>query len=176
MEETNRFPDGLDERNLRGGQIFARHASPLSIILLGTLLALALFDLAGGGRSTPIRQDFGAATLTVDTPRRLRNGEFFETRIDVRANADLADATIAVTPDLWRDMTINTTLPSPAEETFEKGLLRWSYGPLKAGETLHVKVDGQINPPLLAGAAGGILLYDGDRRIGRLPLSIKVFP
>lgn len=176
MEKTDRFPDGLGERNLHGGHLFARHASPLSIILLGSLLALALFDVAGGGRSTPVSGDFGTATLTVDTPRTLRNGEFFETRIDVRANADLDDATIAVTPDLWRDMTINTTLPAPAEETFEKGLLRLSYGPLKSGEALRVKIDGQVNPPLFAGNAGAILLYDGDRRIGRLPLSVKVFP
>ncbi len=176
MEETDQFPDGLNERNLRGGRLFARHASPLSIVLLGSLLALALFDVAGGGRSTPVARDFGAATLIVDTPRTLRNGEFFETRIDVRANVDLGDATIAVTPDLWRDMTINTTLPSPADETFEKGMLRLSYGPLKSGGALHVKIDGQVNPPLFAGNSGAILLYDGDRRIGRLPLSVKVFP
>lgn len=176
MQDTGRFPDGLDEENLHGGRLFARHASPLSIIILGTLLVLALFDVAGGHPSTPIKRDLGAATLTVDTPTTLRNGEFFETRIDVRANADIDDAVIAMTPGLWRDMTINTTLPSPAEETFKKGLLRWSYGPMKSGETLHVKIDGQVNPPLLAGTSGSIMLYDGDRPLGQLPLSIKVFP
>ena len=46
----------------------------------------------------------------------------------------------------------------------------------EAGDTLHVKVDGQINPPLFAGTSGAIFLYDGDRRLGRMPLSIKVFP
>ncbi len=176
MHDAGRFPDGLDEDNLHGGRLFARHASPLSVILLGSLLILALFDVAGGQPSTPMQRDFGAATLTVDTPTTLRNGEFFETRIDIRAHADIEDAVLAVTPDLWRDMTINTTLPSPAEETFENGLLRWSYGPVKRGDTLHVKIDGQINPPLFAGTSGAILLYDGKRRVGRLPLSIRVFP
>lgn len=176
MQGSREYPDGLDARNMHGGRLFARHASPLSIILLGSLLALALFDVAGGRPATPITADFGAAALTVDTPATLRNGEFFETRIDVRADADIADLTIAVAPELWRDMTINTTLPSPAEESFDDGLLRWSYGPMKAGDTLHVKVDGQINPPLFAGTSGAIFLYDGDRRLGRLPMSIKVFP
>ncbi|HEY0595209.1 hypothetical protein [Sphingopyxis sp.] len=176
MQDTGRFPDGLGEDNLHGGRLFARHASPLSIIILGSLLILALFDVAGGRPSTPMKRDFGAATLTIDTPTTLRNGEFFETRIDVRADADIEDAVVAFTPGLWRDMTINTTLPSPAEETFEKGLLRWSYGPVKRGDTLHVKIDGQINPPLFAGTSGSVLLYDGDRRLGKLPLSIRVFP
>ncbi len=176
MHNANRFPDGLGEENLHGGRLFARHASPLSVIILGTLLMLAMFDVAGGQPSTPVQRDFGAATLAVDTPRTLRNGEFFETRIDIHTRADIEDAVIAVTPDLWRDMTINTTLPSPTEEKFEKGLLRWSYGPMKAGDTLHVKIDGQINPPLFAGTSGSIFLYDGDRRVGRLPISIKVFP
>lgn len=176
MPEASDFPDGLDERNLHGGRIFARHASPLSIILLGSLLTLALLDVAGGNRTTPIKGDFGTATLIVDTPTTLRNGEFFETRIAVRADADIEDATIAVTPGLWRDMTINTTLPSPARETFEDGLLRWSFGPLQAGNTLRIKIDGQINPPLFAGTSGAFYLYDGTRRIGRLPLSIRIFP
>ncbi|HKX87841.1 MAG TPA: hypothetical protein VJM13_01410, partial [Sphingopyxis sp.] len=122
MQDASKFPDGLDEENLHGGRLIARHASPVSVIILGALLVLALLDVAGGHPSTPVERDFGAATLTVDTPRTLRNGEFFETRIDVRANADIGDAVIAVTPGLWRDTTINTTLPSPAEEAFEKGM------------------------------------------------------
>lgn len=176
MPEARRFPDGLDESHLHGGRLFARHASPLSVILLGSFLLLALLDLAGGGRTAPVKGDFGAASLVVDTPRTLRNGEFFETQVEIEAHTDLGDAVIAVTPELWRDMTINTTLPSPAGETYRDGLLRWSYGPMKAGERLRVKIDGQINPPLFAGTAGSMLLYDGDRRIGRVPLSIKVFP
>ncbi|MBO9696254.1 MAG: hypothetical protein J7499_08635 [Sphingopyxis sp.] len=176
MQDAGKFPDGLAEENLHGGRIFARHASPLSVVVLGALLVLALLDVAGGHPSTPVKRDFGDAALTVDTPRTLRNGEFFETRIEVHARTDIADAVIAVTPDLWRDTTINTTLPSPAGERFEKGMLRWSYGPIKAGDTLHVKIDGQINPPLFAGTSGRILLYDGDRRLGQLPLSIRVFP
>ncbi|MDK2761068.1 MAG: hypothetical protein KYX64_06880 [Sphingopyxis sp.] len=176
MQDAGRFPDGLDEKNLHGGHLFARHASPLSIILLGSLILLAMFDVAGGRPATPVMRDFGSATLTVETPTTLRNGEFFETRIAIRADADMDDAVLAFTPDLWRDMTINSTIPAAAEETFKEGLLRWSYGPLKAGETLRVKIDGQINPPLFAGNAGEVQLYDGDRRIGRLPMSIRVLP
>lgn len=170
------FPDGIDEKNVSGGVGIGRHASPLSILLLGGLILAGLLGVAGGDPSRAIERDFGPAILGIDTPRTLRSGEFFETRVEVRAKADLADVTIAIAPSLWKDMTINTTLPDPADQSFENGLIHWSYGPLKAGETLMVKIDGQINPPLFAGTSGAFFLYDGKNRIGELPFSIRVFP
>src|SRR3546814_4548345 len=85
---------------------------------------------------------------------------------DLTAEAPLDDAVIAVTPALWHDMTVNTMIPAPAEESFKDGYFHFSYGPLDAGERLHVKIDGQINPPLFAGTRGEIAVFDGDRRIG----------
>src|SRR3546814_1697109 len=67
-------------------------------------------------------------------------------------------------------MTVNTMIPAPAEESFEDGYFRFSYGPLDAGERLHVRIDGQINPPLFAGTRGEIAVFDGDRRVGSMPL------
>jgi len=55
-------------------------------------------------------------------------------------------------------------------------MLRWSYGPMKAGDSLTIKIDGQINPPLFAGTHGAFMVYDGTRKLGALPLSIRVFP
>src|SRR3546814_13491978 len=82
----------------------------------------------------------------VKTPVIIRNGEFFETDLTLTAEAPLDDAVIAVTPALWHDMTVNTMIPAPAEESFKDGYFHFSYGPLDAGERLHVKIDGQINP------------------------------
>jgi hypothetical protein len=45
-----------------------------------------------------------------------------------------------------------------------------------AGELLHVKIEGQNNPRLFAGTRGEIAVFDGDRRIGAMPLRIKVLP
>src|SRR3546814_13021689 len=76
---------------------------------------------------------------------------------------------IEVSPSLWRDMTINTMIPAPAEEFFEKGGYRFAYDRMPRGKRLLIKIDGQINPPLFAGTRGDIAVYDGERRLGAMP-------
>ena len=170
------YPDGLsdDHAEKRGG--FTAHASLVSIIVLGALMLLAMTGLLAGAR-TPVR-DVGLpqARLSVQVPETLRNGEFFEMRVIVTANTDLTDATIALPPSLWRDMTINTVIPGASEEEHKDGQFRYRYGALKAGDTLEVKIDGQINPPLTLGTSGAVALYDGERRLGALPVTIRVLP
>ncbi len=170
-------PEGLESppQRLRL-RLWDRHASPISILVLGALLLAAVLGFTGGQPSPPRTADFGAARLTVKTPAIIRNGEFFETDVTLTANAPLGDAVIAVTPTLWRDMTVNTMIPAPVEESFEDGRFHFSYGPLEPGERLRVKIDGQINPPLFAGTQGDIAVFDGERRIGAIPLRIKVLP
>lgn len=176
MAANLNYPDGLEASHAapRGG--LHSHASLVSIFVLGTLMALALSGLLAGGRTTPWAVDVPAARIVVQTPERLRNGEFFETRLSIVARTDIADATIAVPSSLWRDMTVNTMIPAPGKEEFKDGAFRFRYGALRAGDTLDVKIDGQINPPLTLGTTGEIALYDGDRRLGAVPLSIGVLP
>jgi len=114
--------------------------------------------------------------MAVHMPTAIRNGEFLETAIEIRANMAIADATLAIETGLWRDITINTMIPAATEETFKDGEYRFAYGPLAEGETVRVKIDGQINPPLFGGNAGYITLYDGERLIGRRHFRIKVHP
>jgi hypothetical protein len=176
MAGSLEFPDGIGNQHSEDQGRLARHASPLSILILGGLLLAAFLGAFGGGRARPLALDTGVARLTVTTPRTLRNGEFFETRIGVTAQADIADLVIAVRPELWRDMTINTMIPAASEETFKQDSYRFSYGPLKKGETLRMKIDGQINPPLFAGTKGEIAVLDGERPIGAIPFDIDVLP
>ena len=116
------------------------------------------------------------AQLSFEAPRRIRNGEIFEMRFRVNSHAQLNDVTIAITPSLMQDMTINTLSPGPEKESFGSGGVRWSYGPIEKGKTLVVKIDGQINPSLFGGTNGAVSLYDGDRRLGALPVLIRVLP
>jgi hypothetical protein len=62
--------------------------------------------------------------------------------------------TLEVDARYWRDLTINTMMPAPSDETSEDGDYIFSYGPLKSGQKLTAKFDGQINPPLFAGTKG----------------------
>ncbi|URW75604.1 hypothetical protein M9980_13950 [Sphingomonas donggukensis] len=174
--ETTPYPDGLGDSHAARAGWLGRHANLLSLVVLGTLMALALSGVLAGGRSAPRVAETAAATVAVTTPTTLRNGEFFEMRIRVAAKAPIAKLGLALPPGLWRDMTVNTVIPAASEESFKDGAFRFDYGALGAGEVLEVKVDGQINPPLTVGTQGDVTLYDGDRAIAAVPLSIRVLP
>lgn len=173
---TADFPDGLTDRHMSEPTRAHRFANPLSLVVLGLLVLGALFGLFGGTRAETERVTSPAADLRVTVPHVMRSGIFFEMRVEAVARRDIADATIAVEPSAWHDMTINTQIPAADPEEFKDGQFRFHYGPLKAGERLEVKVDGQINPPLTIGTRGKVALLDGDAELAALPLRIRVLP
>lgn len=176
MADAVSYPDGVDSRHVERRGLLHRHASPLSLIVLGALMAAALLGLFGGGKDRPIRVENDTSTFMLAMPRVMRNGEFFEMRMNLTAKRDIGDATIAIAPSLWRDLTINTTIPSATDEDASTGWFRFHYGPLEAGERLVVKMDGQINPPLFAGTRGTVAVMDGDQVLHRVPVTVKVLP
>lgn len=148
----------------------------LGLVLLTALMGVALLGLLGGAPSPRFQARAAQAILTVKTPDRLRSGLFLEQTIEVRAVAPLGDAVIAIGAPLWQDITINSMIPAASDEGFEDGQYRMHYGPLKAGQILRLKIDGQINPPLTVGTRGAITLLDGTDEIVSVPLQIRVFP
>lgn len=170
------FPDGIDRQHAEPQRRLGRHASPISILLLAALLALAFTGLLGGQPNETYRKASPEAELTVNMPRVIRNGEFFETRITVAPHQAFGDLVVAVTPSLWRDVTVNTHVPGAAEESFGDGAFRFSYGPVEAGRPVEIKLDSQINPALFGGTAGSIWLFDGDRPVAELPIAMRVLP
>lgn len=178
MAEHNRaeFPDGLNEKNSAPPQGLARHVSLLSIVLLGLLMALAFGGLLGGQPQPTKTVQSPAVRLEVNSPDVIRNGEFFETRIVVTPRRAFSDLVIGVTPALWRDLTVNTMIPAPAEESFADGAYRFSYGAAEAGEPLVVKIDSQINPSMFRGTAGRVVVYDKESEVATLPITMRVLP
>jgi hypothetical protein len=173
MDQARDFPDGVADRNVseqRPGWNW------LSLVVLGAVMLAALLGVFGGGKARPIVVDSATARFEVASPRTIRNGEFFEMRIRIEAKRPIAKAVLVVPASLWRDMTINSMIPAPSEEKAERGAFRFDYGALKAGDVLHVKVDGQINPPLFAGTSGTVELADDQRPIASVPLNIRVLP
>lgn len=169
------LPDGIEDRHARPKRFHA-YANLVSLLVLGALMVTAMTGWLAGGRTTPRRVAGPAAKMIAAIPDRLRNGEFFEMRLTIQATQPIADATIAVPATLWRDMTINSMIPAASEEAFKDGAFRFRYGRLKAGDTLALKIDGQINPPLTIGTRGTIALYDGDTRVAALPVHIRILP
>lgn len=169
------YPDGLSERHAEETPS-RRRWNYLPLILLGPVLLLAMLGLFGGTRSQWLKASGPAAELLVHTPRTLRNGMLFETRIVVDARQNMDDAIIAISEPLWRDVTINTTVPAAEKEEYRDGSMRFHMGRLSAGEKIEFKIDGQINPSAFAGSKGEIMLLDGQKKIAQIPLTLKVLP
>jgi hypothetical protein len=169
-------PDGISEDGARPRRGYHSHASPVSILVLTVFLALGFLGLFGG-RPSPVRiAETDAVRLEVKTPTTLRNGLFFETVVRVTPKRPLNDLTLAISPSLWRDTTINTMVPAAEKEESRDGFFRLSYGPVDVGKPFEIKIDGQINPPLFLGTAGEIAVYDGDIRLAGVETRARVRP
>lgn len=172
----NSFPDGIDQEHIGAGTSRWPHAHWIALLVLGALMLLAISGALGGGKNTVLDAQGDAATLQIDTPEILRSGEFFEVHITAQARRDIAQPTIAIAAPYWRNLTINTMVPAPAEEQGTDGAFTFSYDALNAGDQLQVKFDGQVNPTLRGGNRGWIELRDGDDPLLRIPLKLKVLP
>jgi hypothetical protein len=175
-ERRSACPDGITDRHFEPERGLLGRASVLPLLLLGGVLAAALLGLLGG-RPNPTRiAETPEARLELNMPTLRRNGEFFEGRIRVTARRNIDELVLAASPSLWRDLTVNTMIPAAADESFEDGLFRFTYGPLEAGQSFEIKIDFQINPALFGGTAGEIAAFDGDRRLAGLHHELRVLP
>ncbi len=170
-----RFPEGIEGRHA-DKKAWHRYVNPAAVGGIALFLALALGGLFGGQPHPTRVIETPAAVLTLQFPETLRNGELFEMRATVLAKRPIGDLQLGISSSYWRDLTINTMVPAPTEEKSVNGQYWFAYGAMKAGDTLTVKIDGQINPPLFAGTQGDLTLSDGDAALATVPLQLRVFP
>jgi tryptophan 2,3-dioxygenase len=169
-------PDGIGPAHEHPPSGPWRRIRPLlSLTVLGGVVAWALSGQAGG-RSETRTAEAPAATLQVRMPAIIRTGQFYEATVTVRARRDIDRPTLAVESGLWRDVTINSAVPAPSEESYRDGRVRFAFDRLAAGETLVFKVDAQINPSRWGTNAGRFALLDGDAPLAALPLSQRILP
>ena len=168
------IPDGIDEHHIQPVSGWQRHASPLSLGAFGVVVILALFGVLGHERQWDAES--GPTRLTVHMPETIRNGEFFELRVGVEADAPIGELVIGIDQALWEDMTVNTLLPAAADETSEGGEFRFTFAELAAGTPFLFKVDAQVNPDILGGNEGVVTVYDGEDPLTELRVAMTVLP
>jgi len=173
-DQSKAFPDGIGEEHADSNK--GHIGGWLALLVLGALLASALLGLFGGGRDPTRAVTTPAGRLAVTAPLVLRNGEFFEIRIRAGARRAIAKPVLAISPQYWRHLTINTMIPAPTGETFEDGQFRFEFEPLDPGKSLEVKIDGQVNPARLGSSRGAVTLLDDKVPLAELPVHLKVFP
>ena len=168
-------PQGINDDHIQGHR-WKRHASPGSVLLLSVLLVAAALGYFGGQPHPWRTTDGAAATINMEFPEILRNGQFFEMRAKITAKQDFQDLRVGISTTYWHDLTINSMVPAPEKETTENGEYRFSFGPVKSGKEFAIKIDGQINPPMFAGTQGQLTLLDGEKIQATVPVNLTVIP
>ena len=146
------------------------------LVAIGVVLLSAFSGIFGGGGPAATTATGPEASLRVEAPRVVRNGEFFEVRFAVEAQRAIAKPVIAITESYWRDITINTTAPTPAGETFEDGYFLFELEPIDSGARAEFKLDAQINPARRGGSEGFASVRDGERILAQAPIELTVLP
>ena len=168
-------PDGIEPKHIHeaGGSVVRRW--PFGLAGLGVLLALAFVGVYGG--QDRLAGSGSEVELAVEGPFRIRNGEFFEMVLNVETRRDIRDLVVLIGADLWRDVTVNTLLPDPSEHGFRDGSYEFRFGPLEAGGSLRIKVDGQINPSHAPSAnEDTIEIADGEATLVTVNYAMEVLP
>ena len=168
-------PQGIEHRHIHEakGSIFRRW--PFGLAALAVVLSPAFFGVYGS-KATLAGIGTGVS-FTVEGPRRIRNGEFFELVLNIEAQRRVEDAVVLLGAPLFRDMTINTLLPDPSEHGFRNGSFEFRFGALDAGESLLVKLDGQVNPGHTSSAnEGAIAVADGETILATVDYAMEVLP
>ena len=168
-------PIGIQPPHLEPGNVLSRHASPISLLVLSTILAIGLSGALGKPTAETTVHD-GGAELAIDMPASIRNGDSYETRIRIKAKHDIGKLQIEVSPALWREVTVNSMMPSPASEDSKGGYFRFEFASVAAGDDFLLKVASQVNPRLLGSVSGHIRVLDDGVVLADAERTMKVLP
>jgi hypothetical protein len=171
--EVPGLPHGLQETHLQP-KWYDRHASPLSVIVLGLLMVLGLSGWLGRAGLEGRSAEGAAATFRVEMPSVIRTGDFFEMLVHVHARQDIERLELEVESALWQNITVNGMVPSPDKESAEGSNFTFQFGPLKSGQDALIKVSAQVNPRLSGRVEGQIRLKDTGRPLAAMHRSMKV--
>jgi hypothetical protein len=171
---TTRPPQGIEKRHWQPVAGWRRHASPLSLIIFGTVVLAGVTGFLGHERDW-VASNAGTR-LEVHAPEVIRNGEFLEVRIAVESDEALDELGIGIGQALWEDFTVNTMIPAASEETSQDGEFRLAFGQLAAGTPFLLKIDLQVNPDIVGGNEGLVTVYDGDETLTQVSVAITVLP
>lgn len=147
-------------------------------VVLGALTALICLGLANVFGERPVADGAvsPSATLGVSAPTAVRGGLFFQGRFTIEARRPLEHATLVLDRGWFEQLSVNTIEPSPVGEVSRGGKLLLDFGAVRAGRTLVVAVQFQVNPAQFGRRSQSVELRDGDRRLLRIHRTLTVFP
>jgi hypothetical protein len=147
-------------------------------LVVGTLSLLALLGLANvfGQNPTHSTGTGDAATLDVSAPSRLRGGLFYQGRFVIRAERELAHATLLLDSGWFDSMHINSYSPEPIGSGYRNGKLVLDYGHVAAGDTVVARLQFQVNATNVGRRSQGVELHDGETPLAAVDREVTIFP
>ena len=175
MASASEAPDGIESDGIRQCR-WQQHANPAALVLLALWLGVGLSGMVGGHANPVYVNETDDARVVVDFPEVLRNGELFEMRAGITAKTALQNPTLALSADYWRELTINSFMPTPVQESSTADEYRFTWDALEPGQTLRIKVDGQVNPQFYSFTSAQVALMDGERLVSRQDIQLRIWP
>jgi hypothetical protein len=152
----------------------------LPVALFGLICVvpvLAILNVFGQRpRVVKVANPNGVATMQLSAPSDLRGGLLFQARLDIHAQKEIKDAVLVLDSGWLESMTLNTSEPSPANETSSDRSLAFDLGNIPAGKTWRQYLEFQANPVNLGSQSQGVTLYDGNVPLLRINRNVTVWP
>jgi hypothetical protein len=146
--------------------------------LLVLLLAVPVLALVGvfGQRALESHASGPAATLTLSSPKSIRGGLLFQSKVTVDAQRRLAQPKLVLSPGFLDGLTVNTIEPNASQELSRNGSLVLEYGAIPAGQRLVVWIQYQVNPTTVGRQTQRLELDDGLAPIVTITRKLTSFP
>jgi hypothetical protein len=162
------------ERNERGvvSGLWVRRAW---ITLFVLIIVAALAGLIGQ-RSGTSSAAGPAATLTLQAPKVVRGGIFFEALIEVRARTPIEHPRLVFDEGWLQGLQVNSIEPAADSESSRDGRLVLSYGSLEPGDLLRIYMQFEVNPTNIGVRPFRLELDDEERPLARIDRTIRVLP
>jgi hypothetical protein len=159
----------------RAGQGRGLWARRVVIALFCVIAALALADVFGQ-RATESQAAGSAARMTLSTPRTVRGGLLFQSRVEIHAQREIAFPHLVLDDGWLEGMQVNSIHPQPTGELNRDGRVVLTYDKLAAGDDLTIWFQFQVNPTNTGRRPYGIELDDAAAPLVRLSPTITVVP
>ena len=144
-----------------------------------TLFALISLAALGGLIGQPSRASEAAGPagrLRLTAPEVVRGGLFFESEIEIRARQPIGHPRLVFDDGWLEGMQVNSIEPAAESESSRDGKLVLSYGPLRPGDVLRIRLQFEVNPTNVGKRSYALELDDQARPLARIQRTIRVLP
>jgi hypothetical protein len=136
--------------------------------------AISLLALTGAIGQTGTTSH--ASGLTLDAPKTVRGGLFWQARINIRPTQTIGSPRLVLDEGWLEGMQVNSIEPAPQSESSRDGRLVLSYDRLSPGDRLQIWLQFEVDPTNSGKRSLALELDDEQTPLARIDRDIRVLP